>query len=152
MQFKLTEIYSEEGAEYYIPYEVVRLLSEKLNQLGKSIPYYQTMFKSSEYMLLLYISATLLSDKLTIPRPIVLKKKGIIEFFIKIPFKKCDDFASSMDYVLSYIENGVLMIFDKYKVDQSGVQESFVAVKKNIHENQQFYKKKYDKVLSEWNR
>jgi hypothetical protein len=150
MHIQFSQLYSEIEVDYYIPSTILRELREKLNHLDKTIPHYNNLFHTDDYMLLIFISATLLKNTLSLSRPLVSSKNKIVQFFIDIPFIKIDDFITCMEYLLSCTEDGILMIFKKYKLDPTGVSEVIADMKESISINTKFYKEEYDKVINRW--
>lgn len=143
MKFDFVQLYSEVGVSYYIPSSLIRLLRKKLDNIEKSISHFTKLFSTGDFTLCVYISTMLKLDELSVTRPIVKPKRPEVEFSIKIPYVKIDDFSECMLYLLSCIEKGILMIFNKYQEDPSGIETAMQEIRNSLEEPQ--HKIEYEK-------
>ncbi|CNC63846.1 Uncharacterised protein [Yersinia pseudotuberculosis] len=140
MNIQFSQIYAEVDTSYDITNTVLTPLRHYLVMLNKNIMHYNKLFNADDYSIVFIISATR-NDKELVKGPTTLSKKKKVEFVIFIPYKELKTFAEQMSYVLDYIAEGIIFVFNKYKTDPSGVKEAVEEVKKMIMDDPDKYQK-----------
>jgi len=134
MKIKFAEIYAEPGVHFEISDSAFLALNEHFNQFKLELPTLQEKF-AGEFTLTLIISATQKADSLEVKGPEILRKRREAEFALFIPYKKFDSPSQEIDHVLSNIGEGIVRIFQSYKVSANGIAESISATRRTIAEN-----------------
>jgi hypothetical protein len=115
-------------------------LRKYLDGLNKSIAHYDKLFKTDDYSIVFYISATR-EHKDFVKGAITCSKQKIVEFFIFIPYKEFDIFTEQMNYILDCIGQGIIFVFKKYKTDPAGIEEVMNKMKALIASDPEKYQK-----------
>ncbi|OCL28724.1 hypothetical protein [Gilliamella sp. wkB171] len=140
MKINFPFLWAEVGVYYEIRNTVFNPLIENLNKLNKTLPHYDKLFKTTDYDLFFTISATL-ENKDLVYGPLASSKRKVVNFSIFIPYKTFNCYTQQMFYMLDTIEEGIIFVFNKYKVDPSGVKEVFEKLKTLIAKDPEKYQK-----------
>lgn len=135
-----SQLYAEVDTNYSITNTVFYKISNRIDKLHRSFKHYEKLFKGDEFSIVFVISATR-ENKELIKGPLTISKEITSYFSIFIPYKKFDLFSEQMSYILDYIAEGIIFVFNKYKTDPSGVKESIEKVKKLIADDPEKYQK-----------
>lgn len=139
MNFRFVELYSEIDTSFDVTNATLIPLRFFLDSLGKKMPHYDKLFKGDKYTFILFILATRLNASLQIKGPRTLSKHREVEFFVDIPYRKFDNYADEMDYILDNVAQGIIFALKKYKTDPSGVQEVINILREMIKQNPEKY-------------
>jgi hypothetical protein len=123
MKCDFTQIYAEVGAAFSLSHMLLNPLQQRLDALGKDIPFLAEKLKAEDFVINYIISAKRAIDATYIMGPTYLRKRARVEFSIFIPYRDIADFGERIDYVLGEVAKGIKLVFDKYGVDSSGVDE-----------------------------
>ena len=140
MKIDFLQLYAEVGVCYEITDAVLNPLIENLNELNKTLPHYDKLFKTTDYELVFTISATQ-EHKNLVYGPTTSSKNKVVYFTIFIPYKTFSCYTQQMFYVLDTIAEGMIFVFNKYKVDPSGIKEVFETLKTLIAKDPERYQK-----------
>ncbi|OCL22683.1 hypothetical protein [Gilliamella sp. wkB171] len=140
MKIDFLLLWAEVGIRYEITNTVLNPLIKNLNKLNKTLPHYDKLFKTTDYDLVFTISATQ-EHKNLVYGPLTLSKRKEVHFSIFIPYKTFSCYTQQMFYVLDTIAEGIIFVFNKYKVDPSGINEVFETLKTLIAKDPERYQK-----------
>lgn len=129
MKCKFMQIYAEVGASYDLSHKLLKPLLQKLNALGKNIPFLAEKLNAIDFEITYIISATRKAENMYIKGPTFLRKRNSVEFVIFVPYREIADFAERMEFVLSNVEAGIKGILEKYDVDNVGVDRCIEEMK-----------------------
>ncbi|WP_010504042.1 hypothetical protein [Paenibacillus elgii] len=145
MNIDFTQLYYEPGTRFdSITPMILDLLYERLDALKVSIPHFEEKLKDENYSLVFIISATKEKTTLEVRGPNILRKSKDVEFALHIPYKEVVNFTDQVAYVLDFIAEGIVWVFEKYAISSSGVAEAVESVARTVQENPEAfqYKKK----------
>ncbi|OCL28719.1 hypothetical protein [Gilliamella sp. wkB171] len=140
MKIDFLFLWAEVGVYYEITNTVLNPLVENLNKLNKTLPHYDKLFKTTDYDLFFTISATQ-ENKNLVYGPLASSKRKVVHFSIFIPYKTFSCHTQQMFYILDTIAEGIIFVFNKYKVDPSGINEAFETLKTLIAKDPERYQK-----------
>lgn len=140
MKISFIQAYAEIDTSYDITNTVLIPLRKYLNGLNKSIAHYDKLFKTDDYTIFFYISATR-EHKDFVKGPMTYSKQKVVEFFIFIPYKEFDIFTEQMNYILDCIGQGIIFVLKKYKTDPAGIEEVMNKMKALIASDPEKYQK-----------
>lgn len=140
MKIDFLFLWAEVGVYYEITNTVLNPLRKNLNELNKTLPHYNKLFKTIDYDLVFTISATQ-NNKDLVKGPLTLSKRKEVHFSIFIPYKIFNSFTQQMFYILDTIAEGIIFVFIKYKTDPSGIKEVFETLKTLIAKDPERYQK-----------
>ena len=140
MKINFPLLWAEVGVRYEITNTVLNPLIENLNALNKTLPHYDKLFKTTDYDLFFTISATQ-EYKDLVKGPLASSKRKVVNFSIFIPYKTFSCYKQQMFYVLDTLAEGMIFVFNKYKVDPSGIKEVFETLKTLIAKDPERYQK-----------
>ncbi|WMY92608.1 hypothetical protein [Snodgrassella communis] len=140
MKINFIQVYAEIDTSYDITNTVLIPLKKYLNGLNKSVVHYDKLFKTDDYRIVFYISATR-EHKDFVKGPKTYSKQKKVEFFIFLPYKEFDIFTQQMNYILDCIGQGIIFVFKKYKTDPTGVEEVMDKMKTLITSDPEKYQK-----------
>lgn len=140
MKIIFLQLYAEVEANYDITNTVLKPLRINLNELNKTLPYYDKLFKTTDYDLIFTISATQ-EHKDLVYGPLASSKRKEVLFTIFIPYKTFNSFTQQMFYILDNIAEGIIFVFNKYKTDPSEIKEVFETLKTLIAKDPERYQK-----------
>ncbi|OCG16451.1 hypothetical protein A9G09_00045 [Gilliamella sp. wkB292] len=140
MKIYFPQLYAEVEANYDITNTVLKPLRTNLNKLNKTLPHYDKLFKTTDYDLFFTISATQ-ENKNLVYGPLASSKRKEVLFTIFIPYKTFSCYTQQMFYILDTIAEGIIFVFNKYKVDPSGINEVFEKLKTLIAKDPERYQK-----------
>jgi hypothetical protein len=121
MKFDFAQLYSEIGTDFNLSGMLLKPMRAKLDALGRSIPVLAEKLQADDFVIDFMISARRAARETTIGGPRYLRKRQRVEFSILIPFRDIADFGERVDYVLGQVALGIKLVFDKYGVDNGGV-------------------------------
>ena len=140
MKIIFLQLYAEVEANYDITNTVLKPLRINLNELNKTLPHYDKLFKTTDYDLIFTISATQ-EHKDLVYGPLASSKRKEVLFTIFIPYKTFNSFTQQMFYILDNIAEGIIFVFNKYKTDPSEIKEVFETLKTLIAKDPERYQK-----------
>ncbi|MCX8712213.1 hypothetical protein J3U57_06630 [Gilliamella sp. B3464] len=140
MKIDFLQLYAEVGVCYEITDAVLNPLIENLNELNKTLPHYDKLFKTTDYELVFTISATQ-EHKNLVYGPTTSSKNKVVYFTIFIPYKTFSCYKQQMFYVLDTLAEGIIFVFNKYKTDPLGIKEVFETLKTLIAKDPERYQK-----------
>ncbi|MCX8642572.1 hypothetical protein J3U65_01515 [Gilliamella sp. B3791] len=140
MKIDFLQLYAEVGVCYEITDAVLNPLIENLNELNKTLPHYDKLFKTTDYELVFTISATQ-EHKNLVYGPTTSSKNKVVYFTIFIPYKTFSCYKQQMFYVLDTLAEGMIFVFNKYKTDPLGIKEVFETLKTLIAKDPERYQK-----------
>lgn len=140
MNIQFSQIYAEVNTSYDITNTVLIPLTNRLDSLNKGIIHYENLFHSIDYSIVFIISATR-QDKELVKGPTTCSKKKKTEFVIYVPYKEFKEFTEQIYYILDYIAEGIIFVFNKYKTDSSGIKDAVEEVKVLIANSPEKYQK-----------
>ena len=123
MKCDFNQIYAEIGADFNLSHMLLRPLRVKLDALGKDIPFLAEKLKAEDFVIDYVISSKRAIDATYIMGPTYLRKRQRVEFSIFIPYREIADFGERIEYALGQVAVGIKLVFEKYGVDSSGVDE-----------------------------
>lgn len=133
MNIYFSQIYLEgEDTTFAVTNTLIHRLSQRLDVLNKKINHYDKLFKGEDFSVVFVISATRKKNTLEVKGPTTYSKDKETSFSLFIPYQEISSFIEQMNYVLDYIAEGIIFVFNKYKTDPSGVKEAIEEVKKLI--------------------
>ena len=115
-KIKILELYPEVGIKYDITNQVFYKILNVLNSLNVTLPHYDKIFKDDEYTLLITLSAKEKISELVIKGPTLYKKDKQVGFVFFMPYKTFEREQDTMCYIVDNIEQGMIFIFNKYKL------------------------------------
>ena len=133
MKCDFTQIYAEIGAAYSSSHMLLNPLQQKLDALGKNIPFLAEKLKADDFEINYIISATRKFDSMYTKGPLFLHKRKRVEFAIFVPYREIADFGDRIGFVLRQVAAGIKAILEKYSIDNSGVDgcvEEIIALVK----------------------
>ena len=128
MKCDFTQIYAEVGTSYNVSYKLWRPLEIRLDALGKNIPILAEKLKTEDFVIDYILSAKRAIDSTYIMGPIFLRKRHRVEFSIFTPYRDIDDMVDRVEYVLAQLAVGIKLVFEKYGVDHTGVDDCISEV------------------------
>ncbi|MCX8642525.1 hypothetical protein J3U65_01760 [Gilliamella sp. B3791] len=140
MKIDFLFLWAEVGVCYEITNTVLNPWRSNLNKLNKTLPHYDKLFKTTDYELVFTISATQ-EHKNLVYGPTTSSKNKVVYFTIFIPYKTFNCYTQQMFYVLDTIAEGIIFVFNKYKVDPSGIKDVFETLKTLIAKDPERYQK-----------
>ncbi|MGE9549454.1 hypothetical protein [Snodgrassella sp. CS2] len=140
MKIDFLFLWAEVGVYYEITNTVLNPWRSNLNKLNKTLPHYDKLFKTTDYELVFTISATQ-EHKNLVYGPLASSKRKVVHFSIFIPYKTFNCYTQQMFYVLDTIAEGIIFVFNKYKVDPLGIKEVFETLKTLIAKDPDRYQK-----------
>jgi len=137
------QLHSEPGVKFNhaVTNSIQIPLGRSLSLLNKSFAHHDKLWKGNKYDIVFTYGATKKYDEVTIMGPLTLSKVREVHFSIFIPYLQFNEFKEEIFYILDCIKVGILLTFEKYKTDPSGVNETFSALKELIKINPEEYKK-----------
>lgn len=122
MKCGFMQIYAEVGARYRLSHMLLNPLQQKIDALGKNIPFLAEKLKADDFEITYIISATRKADDMYIKGPTFLYKSRCVEFVIFVPYREIADFGERIEFVLDHVGAGIKRIFEKYGIDSAGVE------------------------------
>ncbi len=116
MKLDFLQMHTTPGLDFdpALNYKVLTLLIDKIQDLEIEIPQLIKKYENSDYALHVYIIA-ISEDDFSVKGPTYLRKRNVVEFFARIPFKKNADFNQLLEYILCEIKRAIIAILEKYK-------------------------------------
>ncbi|XLZ70880.1 hypothetical protein ABT364_02650 [Massilia sp. SR12] len=115
------QIYAEVGASYDLSHKLLKPLLQRLNALGKNIPFLAEKLKVIDFEITYIISATRKTDNMYTKGPTFSRKRSCVEFVIFVPYREIADFSERIEFVIDHVGAGIKCIFEKYGIDSVGV-------------------------------
>ena len=138
----MIQLYSEVGIRYKIPIPICRKIVIYLNELNISLPYYDKKLKGEDYSLIITLSASTKISETDIRGPSFYRKHKQVGFVFFIPYKTFEREQDTMCYIVNNIEQGMIFIFNKYKLpaeDTAILHQKCSELKEVLQSSPQLY-------------